>query len=340
MDGKLSRLNEAVEVDLSQFGDEPLLLGRVLDDPLHLLLGGGLLSLFALAAPGAGWILAAGVAAATANDIRWAFTEDVEGDDFDGETIDTDAAAVDPVEQLKADSPDNWIDTAVEQGFDVIPGSNAQQWPPSTPTPAAVNSRLNTLAYNEARDLVIEGPDALLDLLGDQTPDWVRSAAAARTSPHAHETPSVTGGDTLPVTPVTPKSDSKVTASDTLINGFAQNHQSNACHRQSQQGSDTFSVTAEDCKTYVSGLTLSEFKSQLCPEGGGLNPQDLNAKEGRIAAVQYLREFRASYGKTPIEFAVWWGWGLTKKGGTSPGAEKYRFVANFVADAFDKLWSD
>ncbi|MEM9804054.1 MAG: hypothetical protein AAF959_02155 [Cyanobacteria bacterium P01_D01_bin.56] len=342
----LSKLNEGIELDLDAFGENPMLLGRVLDDPLHLLLGGGLLSMFALAAPGAGWILAAGIAFSTANDIKWALLED-EGDEFDGDTVETDAVeVVDPIERLKKVSPDNWVDKAIADGFNVMPSSRSEQWPPATGQ-----------TFEQVRDYFLgAGPDALVQSLPDElVPAWLMNAAdeqRAAVSAHAQrraaagsgalprESLAVTNGDTPSVTPVTPKSDSKVTASDTLINGFAQNYQSNACHRQSQQGSDTSPVTPEDCETYVSGLTLSEFKSQLCPEGGGLNPQDLNAKEGRVTAVQHLREFRASYGRTPVEFAVWWGWGLTKKGGSSPGAEKYRFVANFVADAFNKLWSD
>lgn len=278
---------EDIAIDMSDIsiGENPVLLGRLIDDPLHLILGGGLLGMFALALPGAGWLVALGVVGATINDTAWALDDD----DFDGETVDVQA---DPVAALRNSSPDSWVDTALSQGYQVLPESTDSDWPP------AVQSKAFSIeTYSEALDMLADGPDAIVAFLGDRAPDWVRSAATAH-----------------------PNEDAAVTDSDS-----------------SSDSSSDWPVTGS--KQFVNGMTLTEFKRQLCPIGGELEVSDLNTERGRQNASAYVSQFVEHYGVTPIEFLVWWGWGLTKKGGSSPGAKAYKFVADFVVAELEILKS-
>lgn len=339
---KLSKLNDVgFELDFSDltesFGERPLLLGWVVDDPVKIMLGGGFGAFVSLALPGVGLILAGGIVYTVVNDTVWAFRGEYPDDDnFDGETVDAKVEEVpesDPVAQAREQAPDNWVDASLESGDYEMPQSNPQQWPP-----AAVNDRLNEMVYTEAKDMVAEGPQAVLELLGDTAPEWVRRAAAGvpwQTAAHTQESLGVTRGDRVWVTPVTPKS-------DRLTNGFRDTQRGSGAETWSQSAGDTAhepSVTVGDISlnAYVNGLSLTEFKNEFCQQGGELEAADLNSEPGQLNAIGYIDQFVQHYGFTPVEFCVWWGWGLTKKGGNTPGAQKYRFVATFVKTTLDVM---
>lgn len=131
---------------------------------------------------------------------------------------------------------------------------------------------------------------------------------------HSPETIEVTDGDTPPVT----ESDRSpgtvpVTAGDRVTPG------DDGMSREEIQ----------KIFTPLSGITLAEFKRDYCPDGGSILVEKLH--DPIVLDIAYSKgfDFLTEYGNTPVEFMVWWVFGLTKKGGDSPGAHRYRLAADF-----------
>lgn len=86
----------------------------------------------------------------------------------------------------------------------------------------------------------------------------------------------------------------------------------------------------------VNGWTLAQFKQEHCPEGGGLRVDKLHDSEYADIAASKVFYFLKTYGFAPLEFCVWYVFGLGKKGGDSPSAQRYQVAANFCDRIFDK----
>ena len=168
--------NSEIEFDI-QFGKEPLGLAHLVQDKAMIATG-------TIVATWLGWILGGPILGGIAlymgvNDLKlkqpkkadkkpW-FSLD-EDEEFEGETVDTQAKEVD---SSPAKQSDNWVDEAMSQGSYSLPRPSTQSWPPPM---AEVNRQLDERAYSEAKDIVADGPEALLELLGDSAPGWVRAA--------------------------------------------------------------------------------------------------------------------------------------------------------------------
>lgn len=173
---QLAKLRDT-EIDLSEFGQEPLLLAQVSDDPMHMGVIGIVASILMLAAPGFNWLLLAGFWLFNANDIVWALGEDVEDED-DGPVVDTSAQeVVDDVEADPAQQPqqsDNWVDEAVDDGSYSLPETQAKTWPPVVETVPV------TVGFQRAIDVIADTtPADLLNLMGDDAPNWLKRVAVS-----------------------------------------------------------------------------------------------------------------------------------------------------------------
>lgn len=157
-----------VEVDLG-FGEEPQLLAHVSDDPMHISVIGVILSIVILCMPGAQLLLLACFWLLNGSDIAWALGEDEE-DEFEGDTLETQAQAVidsaDETEQsVKLDCLGNAISEVSQPS-----------WPPSVEVEPVVTG------FTRAKDVIAQSsPADLLNLMGDDAPDWLKLQVAQST---------------------------------------------------------------------------------------------------------------------------------------------------------------
>ena len=174
---QLAKLRDT-EIDLSEFGQEPLLLARISDDPMHMGVVGIVASILMLASPGFNWLLLAAFWLFNANDIVWSLGEDAEEDDEGGPIVDTSAQEViDEAEATPEQQPqqsDNWVDEAVDDGAYSLPEAQAQPWPPVVETVPV------TTGFQRAKDVIADTtPADLLNLMGESAPDWLKRAAVS-----------------------------------------------------------------------------------------------------------------------------------------------------------------
>lgn len=298
------------------FGETPLALARVMDDPAQVAVVGIVSAFIASAvAPGTALLVGGLILGVTINDMIFVLRDDA---------IDVEA------EEVAQEAEEDADDSARRDVLgNVLPERLAASWPPVVPS-TDETAGLNAKAWREAKTALLESdPVGLAEVMGDDAPRWLLDAAAAQRAAFANPPEYVPGR--TPVGPTEPAPETQsVTSSDRPVTGSGDREVTtgDGCHRDQP-------VTASDSLgAYVNGLSLAAFKAEFCPQGGQLDPADLNCQAGRGEAAVHLAAYLDHYGRTPVEFAVWWGWGLTKKGGDTPSAKKYRFVAEFVGDVF------
>ena len=175
---QLAKLPEP-EFDFSEFGQEPQLLAKVSADPMHIGVVGIVGSIIIFASPGMNLLLLAAFWLFNINDIVWALGEDEEEEP---EAVDVQAEEVVETERV----PDNWVDAAVDNDEYALPTAFGGSAPSMEELP--VKRAFSIETYAEASDMICDGPQALLEVMGDRAPDWVR-AAAQTPEPSQEHTP-------------------------------------------------------------------------------------------------------------------------------------------------------
>jgi hypothetical protein len=121
----------------------------------------------------------------------------------------------------------------------------------------------------------------------------------------------------------------QVTASDRFSDHLSDRSPVTAKVTESDRVTAPNEEEVRDILTPLSGMTLADFKKQYCPDGGCFMVERLHSPEYREMAYSKGFDFLTKYGKAPLEMMVWFLFGLTKKGGNSPHAQKYQIASDF-----------
>ncbi len=184
------------KVDL-EFGQEPHLLARVSDDPLHIGAIGAVISIGILCLPGANLFLLVWFWFLNASDIVWSLGEDPE-EEYEKAVLDVKAQEV--IEEGNAAQV-----AAFGQKLDCLGNPVVKTEQPAWPPPVEVQPMAT--GFTRAKDVIAQSsPEDLLNLMGDDAPDWLKLQVAQNTFEYPEPYPEERLDGPEPVAAHTPES--------------------------------------------------------------------------------------------------------------------------------------